>query len=669
MKTDNIERPDEGRVPPEACIEYAQELDGILSIPSFTTRRTLLRKWVSRDWLIVYESHSDGEITVNGFNCTHQTLSHINDPLHRIADAFKNSPMVGVNPDQISPKPTSHGLRDSLDVDTLKGLALGVITVDHIIEAIINPAAYGIEVEPDSRAKTRWVFGRPSGCTEERLRVVSDELFGQVGYKPKDAKLKRADYTLSTIISTIDALVDDEYGNHQEIGETLKPLFDDPGMIDNVIEAMDTREGGPEKGFRENADATLRKAVADIFEGDGDDIVSAQQATTNHDFKKIAAPQVHEQAAVDAVTNALSLQSMGSIVEAHNKLIDELTTAKAAQATVLAMPAVIPDMTGEDGEPSGTHKMVKARSVFKIRAKGFDIEVPKFTWDSTHKNVPIIDPDYVFEPSSLRRILRALLMNKTFYLHGHTGTGKTTLVEQIAARLQWPLVRLNLHGEISQMDLLGREVLRNDNGVTISQYLEGPVPQAMGGPNILLLDEIDYIRANVSYALQRGLEGHGLMLTEDAGRIIKPHPLFRWAATGNTQMKGDEYGMYREARIQSSAFINRWANWVHVDYMSKPQRRRLLKAKVPSISDDFLEKLVQYTAEHLRAFTNAEIIQPLSPRDYIEAADAQVAFLAMGLDETEATKEALITSIIDAAVPQDAQVLRGLVQNVFNVQV
>ncbi|PCH76430.1 MAG: hypothetical protein COB96_06960 [Planctomycetota bacterium] len=647
-------------------LEYAQELKGVFDINDYTTKRALLRKWVSRDKLVLCE-------TVGASRMFYWTENTLNSLLNTkpIIQAFTDSPLVGQGSEQINPKATNQGLRDSLDMDTLKGLALGAITVDQVIGAVVNPEPFGMKATTQSRAKTPYIFGRPKECTTVRLQQITNELSEKSGekYEPKDAKLRRADYTLETIICTIDALVDEEYGDHNEIGQVLKPLFDDPSMIENVIEAMDTRESGPEPDFRSKADEVLRKKAAQIFEDDHDEVDETKPNTPNHDFKKMDVPESHTLAAVDAVTNALSLQSLKTVVEAHNKLVDELTTAKAAQVTTLSMPAVIPDMTGEDGEPSGSHKMVGAKSVFKIRGKGFNIRVPLFDWDTPHKNVPVIDPDYVFDLSALRRILRALVMNKTFYLHGHTGTGKTTLVEQIAARLQWPLVRLNLHGEISQMDLLGREVLRNDNGVTISQYLEGPVPQAMSGPNILLLDEIDYIRANVSYALQRGLEGHGLMLTEDAGRIVSPHPLFRWAATGNTQMKGDEYGMYREARIQSSAFINRWANWVHVDYMGKPQRRRLLKAKVPGIAEDFLEKLVQYTAEHLRAFTSAEIIQPLSPRDYIEAGEAQVSFLAMGLDEAEATKEALITSIIDAAVPQDAQVLRGLVQNVFNVQV
>jgi len=586
---------------------------------------------------------------------------------------FDQSPLVGTAANQINPRPSKSGLRDALPVEVLLWMIQAVMrdkepreALMRIKDAIEYPEKYGVKTAPGSSAKTEYQFGVHKAMNFDYLNLGWQDKFSDK--KPvktaaeASEKISIDGLGIGKIIATIHHCAQEGYAEFNEITDGLKEVVNDPSKIDAIIKVMEDSgrtDGEDYEAGGVKFDPSLAKAVEKIFA----DEVSAKSAVAD---KIDLSAKPEELAVLKKMTDAFDLPDMQGLVERINTMSEELASRPTAK-----MPVVSGSAIKADGEiPKGKSKTVEVKKVFSNLRKGFDgLSLPMFDWDSDHPHVPEIDSDYSFDQSALRRLLRALLMNKPIYLHGHTGSGKTTLVEQVAARLNWPVHRLNLHGEITQMDLLGREVLRNNSGVTVSEYVEGPVPTAMKGPNILLLDEVDYIRANVSYALQRALEGKGLMLTEDGGRIITPHPLFRFVGTGNTQMKGDEYGMYREARIQSSAFINRWSNWVHVDYMGKAARRKLIKAKVPNFAENLIEKLVQYTQEHAKAFTSAEIIQPLSPRDYLETAEAQVCFVVMGLNENDALKEALQATIIDAAVPQDAQVLRGIVKNVFDIAI
>ena len=595
-----------------------------------------------------------------------------------IKNAFRISPLVGSNDDQISPMASHTGLRDALSLETLTW----IVQVDELnaycaewekidwaslmLTAISEPDINGMS-NLSKKSPLAYVFGRHNGAQFEYTdKVWRQHAAGEfINNEPKpdnnDELVPIKEIGLGSIVATIDEAIEEGVGSLDEVAATLKTCVDDPSKIAAVVKLIEAREpGGEVADTGDKADATLMAAMMRVM--DGDDDASPDETV----FTEIEMPTDENVIkAVDTMSDAFGIPRIVDIIKLHNDLVREVNKP----APVVAAPAAVSIVASGD-IPNGSSEMVPMKKVFKSIRNGFDgIELPLFTWDAPHPNVPIIDEDYHFNLGMLRRFVLALLMNKPTYLHGHTGTGKTTFVEQVCARLNWPVMRLNLHGEIGQMDLLGKEVLRAPDGSTVSMYLEGPVPEAMQGPNVLLLDEVDYIRANVSYALQRPLEGKGLMLTEDAGRIVTPHPLFRIVGTGNTQMKGDEYGMYREARIQSSAFINRWSTWIHVDYLSKAKRRALIEKKVPTFPEPLMNSMVQYTADHIKAFTAAEIIQPLSPRDYLELASQTVCFISMGLPEEAALTEALRSTITDAAVPQDAQVLRGIIKNTFNVKV
>ena len=239
------------------------------------------------------------------------------------------------------------------------------------------------------------------------------------------------------------------------------------------------------------------------------------------------------------------------------------------------------------------------------------------------------------------------------------------MIEQVAARLNWPFMRVNFDSEITRMDLIGRDVLTNEGGVTASKFVDGILPQMMSGPYIGCLDEIDFVRPDIAYVLQRAAEGNGLMLTEDGGRMVKPHKLFRMFATGNTVGQGDEYGMYQGARPQSMAFLDRFTVWVKVDYLKPADRKKLIKSRLPKLDDAHAEKLNNYITEHPTAFTQSKVMQPISPRGFLSLGQAMTAYMSFIPDEKKAVEEAIATTILDRASVNDRAVLKAISQRVW----
>lgn len=303
---------------------------------------------------------------------------------------------------------------------------------------------------------------------------------------------------------------------------------------------------------------------------------------------------------------------------------------------------LFPDIQGPRG---GTAKFDK------------DWEVPCWEWDGPHPDVPKRDPHYIFRKAELVPVLYALLTNQRAWLQGHTGSGKTTLIEQVAAALNWPFIRINFDSEITRMDLIGRDTLKTVDGETVSQFVDGILPRAMQSAAIVCFDELDFVRPDVAYVMQAATEGNGMRITEDGDRYIKPHPMFRMFATGNTVGQGDEEGMYQGARPQSLAFLDRFAIWVTVDYLSDAQRRDLVTRHYPSLSEDELNAICLYTQEHLAAFKEGNVTQPISPRGMLAIAKA-----TMMLGDV---KEAVQFTMLNRANSGDRNTLRGIVDRVF----
>ena len=316
-------------------------------------------------------------------------------------------------------------------------------------------------------------------------------------------------------------------------------------------------------------------------------------------------------------------------------------------------------VVGDGTIPNGKIVMKNVGDVFPDLTK-VEMQVPVWEWDGIHPDVPAIDPHYIFREDLLVKALYAIISNQRMYLQGHTGAGKTTLIEQIAAHLNWPFTRINFDSEITRMDLIGRDTLQDGKSV----FVDGMLPRAMSGPYICVFDELDFCRPDVSYVMQAALEGNGLNITEDGGRVVYPHEQFRMFGTGNTVGQGDEHGMYQGARPQSLAFLDRFTIWAKVDYLSDEERQNLVKRHFPMLAEEEINVIGKYTTEHLDAFEKAKVLQPISPRGMLAIARSVMFFNSIYPKDTKNMHRALTQTIVDRATEADAAVLKGLVDRV-----
>jgi cobaltochelatase CobS subunit len=374
-------------------------------------------------------------------------------------------------------------------------------------------------------------------------------------------------------------------------------------------------------------------------------------------------------AIIDTLMQKFSLPRLDEVQKNFEVLQAEAKKAASGPAGVTINVELVDSYGGSNKSgdlPDGKTQMVKAYDAFGIKGNGakmFDFDVPGWTWDAAHPHVPAVDDHYQFEPVSLLRALMAIIKGDMMWIFGHTGTGKSTLVEQICARLQYPLLRVNFDSEITRLDMIGRDTLTvNGQNTTVTKFVEGILPQALQMPCVLLADELDAIRPDVAYVFQRVLEGNGLVMNEDGGRLIRPHPWFRLAATGNSRGNGDSSGMYNAVRPQSMAMLDRFKVWIEVDYMSISSLKKLLGAKY-KLKSEVIGTIANYAEEHWRAFKAGDLRQPLSPRG-LQAVAEQYQFYSGLMGSKDALDEAIKTAIADRSEESDAQTISGLLQRV-----
>lgn len=386
-------------------------------------------------------------------------------------------------------------------------------------------------------------------------------------------------------------------------------------------------------------------------------------------------PSAGKRAAINTLLNGTDLPPLEDLVSLTKSAANQIRAAQEAEANafdkflktqddlenikkqlkeIMAKPQVQMDFEFKsDGEiPDGKLTYKKASYVFGISSLDFD--VPFFEWEGEHPLVPSKDENYLFREEYLERALFSLITNQRAYLQGHTGSGKTTLLEQIAAHLNFPFVRINFDSEITRMDLIGRDTLKGD----VSEFVDGMLPRAMSMPCICCADEIDFVRPDVAYVMQSALEGNGLRITEDGDRLVKPHPMFRMFATGNTVGQGDEEGMYQGARPQSLALLDRFTVWIKVDYMNEEERMSLVKKHYPVLTSDQEHTLKEYVKEHMAAFTNGEVVKPMTPRGMLSIARSCTFFGDMS--------KAIKMTVLDACTSSDRATLQGILDRVVS---
>lgn len=268
---------------------------------------------------------------------------------------------------------------------------------------------------------------------------------------------------------------------------------------------------------------------------------------------------------------------------------------------------------------------VKVRDVFGIDV---DWEVPAFS--KADERVPEIDESYVFDPDTTLAILAGFAHNRRVMVQGYHGTGKSTHIEQVAARLNWPSVRINLDAHISRIDLIGRDAIVLRDGLQVTEFQEGLLPWALQNPVALTFDEYDAGRPDVMFVIQRILESSGRLTLLDQNKVITPDPNFRLFATSNTVGLGDTSGLYHGTQAINQAQMDRWNVVVALNYLEPEVELEIVKSKVDDMDDAMIANMVKVADLTRQGFVNGDISTVMSPRTVMTWAQNTEIFKSPG---------------------------------------
>ncbi|SCX58895.1 AAA family ATPase [Variovorax sp. EL159] len=265
-------------------------------------------------------------------------------------------------------------------------------------------------------------------------------------------------------------------------------------------------------------------------------------------------------------------------------------------------------------------RMLSVREVFGIDT---DLQVPAFSERDDH--VPEVDAVYRFNPDVTLAILAGFMRDRRVMVQGLHGTGKSTHIEQVAARLNWPCVRLNLDGHISRLDLVGKDAVVLREGKQVTEFQEGIVPWSLQRPVALIFDEYDAGRPDVMFVIQRILERDGKFTLMDQNKVLRPHPFFRLFATANTVGLGNLNGLYHGAQRLNHAQIDRWNIVASLNYLPADEEIAIVQARVPSLADEagrkLVAKMVAVADLTRKGFAAGDLSTLMSPRTVITWAE------------------------------------------------
>ncbi|HJS02396.1 MAG TPA: AAA family ATPase [Variovorax sp.] len=265
-------------------------------------------------------------------------------------------------------------------------------------------------------------------------------------------------------------------------------------------------------------------------------------------------------------------------------------------------------------------RLLSVREVFGIDS---DLMAPAFAERDDH--VPEIDAVYRFNPDVTLAILAGFMRDRRVMVQGLHGTGKSTHIEQVAARLNWPCVRLNLDGHINRLDLVGKDAVVLREGQQVTEFQEGIVPWALQRPVALIFDEYDAGRPDVMFVIQRILEQGGKFTLMDQNRVLHPHPSFRLFATANTVGLGNLNGLYHGAQRLNHAQIDRWNIVASLDYLPAEEEIAIVQARVPSMQGeagrDRVRAMVAVADLTRKGFAAGDLSTLMSPRTVITWAE------------------------------------------------
>ena len=265
---------------------------------------------------------------------------------------------------------------------------------------------------------------------------------------------------------------------------------------------------------------------------------------------------------------------------------------------------------------------------------GFDSDMDVPAYSEPNEYVPEVDTDYRFDKQTTLAILAGFARNRRVIVTGYHGTGKSSHVEQVAARLNWPCVRVNLDSHISRIDLIGKDAIVIKDGKQVTEFRDGILPWAYQHNVALCFDEYDAGRPDVMFVIQRVLESSGRLTLLDQNRVIRPHPSFRLFATANTIGLGDTSGLYHGTQQINQAQMDRWSIVTTLNYLPHDNEVEIVLAKAVFYRNDagrdIVGKMVRVADLTRNAFVNGDLSTVMSPRTVITWAENSDIFKDIG---------------------------------------
>ena len=323
------------------------------------------------------------------------------------------------------------------------------------------------------------------------------------------------------------------------------------------------------------------------------------------------------------------------------------------------MNVSVPSSRSETALPDAPDLTLSARELFRIDT---DLQVPAFSTVDDH--VPQLDPDYVFDRDTTLALLAGFVHNRRVMVQGRHGTGKSSHVEQVAARLNWPCVRVNLDGHVSRMDLVGKDAIVIRDGKQVTEFQPGILTWALQRPCALVFDEYDAGRADVLFVIQRVLEIEGRLTLLDQSRVIQPHRAFRLFATANTVGLGDATGLYHGTQPLNQGQMDRWNLVVTLNYLAHDREVEIVLARCPEYRTadgrEQVSAMVALANLTRRGLTDGDLSTVMSPRTVVTWAqnatlfhDLELAFKLTFLNRCDEDERALVAEYYQRCIGRD----------------
>jgi len=305
---------------------------------------------------------------------------------------------------------------------------------------------------------------------------------------------------------------------------------------------------------------------------------------------------------------------------------------------------------------------------------GIDSEMQVDAFSKKNEFVPDIDKDYKFDRDTTLAILSGFLHNKKVIIHGYHGTGKSTHITQVAARLNWPCVRINLDSHISRIDLIGKDAIVIKDGKQITEFKEGILPWAYQSSCALVFDEYDAGRSDVMFVLQRILESDGYFTLLDKNKVVKQNKFFRLFATANTIGLGDTTGLYAGTNQINQAQLDRWEIVTSLNYLSLEKEMEIILAKNKNLNNakgkEKVSNMIKVASLTRRGFIAGDISTVMSPRTVLNwvsnseiFSDHGYAFRVTFLNKCDEAEKSIISEYYQRCFGED------LPESMINIQI